>query len=124
MAASVQKLGGEEGFEPSIQFPVCRLSKAVPSATRPPLHKVDRVGSPDRVEDYSIVRRRWRRRRDSNPRRFRATVFKTVAFDRSATPPLALAREAEVVMPHNVACQADLPSRRHAKLTSLPSGQP
>ena len=28
-----------------------------------------------------------RRRRDSNPRRFRATVFKTVAFDHSATPP-------------------------------------
>ena len=27
------------------------------------------------------------RRRDSNPRRFRATVFKTVAFDHSATPP-------------------------------------
>ena len=30
-----------------------------------------------------------RRRRDSNPRRFRATVFKTVAFDHSATPPIA-----------------------------------
>ena len=29
-----------------------------------------------------------RRRRDSNPRRFRATVFKTVAFDHSATPPI------------------------------------
>ena len=28
-----------EGFEPSIQFPVCGLSKAVPSATRPSLPK-------------------------------------------------------------------------------------
>ena len=28
-----------------------------------------------------------RRRGDSNPRRLRATVFKTVAFDHSATPP-------------------------------------
>ncbi len=28
-----------------------------------------------------------RRRRDSNPRRFRAAVFKTAAFDHSATPP-------------------------------------
>src|SRR6476659_6358777 len=30
-----------EGFEPSIQFPVCRLSKAVPSASRPPLPNED-----------------------------------------------------------------------------------
>ena len=29
----------------------------------------------------------WRRRRDSNPRDSRPTVFKTVAFDHSATPP-------------------------------------
>ena len=28
-----------------------------------------------------------RRRRDSNPRRLRAAVFKTAAFGRSATPP-------------------------------------
>ncbi len=39
--------------------------------------------------------RRWRRRRDSNPRRFRAAVFKTAAFDRSATPP---GRETDAVM--------------------------
>lgn len=29
-----------EGFEPSIQFPVCVLSKDVPSATRPPFHRM------------------------------------------------------------------------------------
>ena len=29
----------------------------------------------------------WRRERDSNPRTFRSTVFKTAAFDHSAIPP-------------------------------------
>ena len=29
--------GGEEGFEPSKQFPVYTLSKRAPSTTRPPL---------------------------------------------------------------------------------------
>ncbi len=29
----------------------------------------------------------WRRGRDSNPRSFRSTVFKTATFDRSVTPP-------------------------------------
>ncbi len=39
------------------------------------------------LETSSLGRRSLRRRRDSNPRRLRATVFKTVAFDHSATPP-------------------------------------
>ena len=30
-----------EGFEPSKQFPVYTLSKRAPSATRPPLHKIN-----------------------------------------------------------------------------------
>jgi hypothetical protein len=38
--AKIKRLGRlaeREGFEPSIRFPVCRFSKPVPSATRPPL---------------------------------------------------------------------------------------
>ena len=36
-----------------------------------------------------------RRRRDSNPRHLRAAVFKTAAFNRSATPPTAIQSEAK-----------------------------
>ena len=46
-----------------------------------------RPGRLRRVRARAPLRAALRRRRDSNPRRFRATVFKTVAFDRSATPP-------------------------------------
>ena len=38
MASLKLSVAEREGFEPSIRFPVCRLSKAVPSASRPPLH--------------------------------------------------------------------------------------
>ena len=36
----------------------------------------------------SVAGKEWRRERDSNPRGFRLTVFKTAAFDRSAISPL------------------------------------
>ena len=32
-----KKVAEREGFEPSIEFPLCSFSKAVPSATRPSL---------------------------------------------------------------------------------------
>src|SRR6478672_11789475 len=74
-----------EGFEPSIQFPVCRLSKAVPSASRPPLPNEDSP-SPSRMSLFDCHSRQ-RRRRDSNPRDFHPAVFKTAALNHSATPP-------------------------------------
>ena len=68
-----------EGFEPSVQAlgPYNGLANRRLRPTRPPL--------PELSVNHERLRRR---RRDSNPRRFRATVFKTVAFDHSATPPL------------------------------------
>ena len=33
------------------------------------------------------IQAEWRRERDSNPRTFQSTVFKTVAIDHSAIPP-------------------------------------
>ena len=36
----------------------------------------------------------WRRERDSNPRTFRSTVFKTAALNRSAIPPARSFRRA------------------------------
>jgi hypothetical protein len=63
---------------------MCRFSKPVPSTTRPSLQAV--VAHDTCVDDYSVVIA-WRRRRDSNPRSSRSAVFKTAAFDHSATPP-------------------------------------
>src|SRR6478735_1745277 len=82
MAALCCYFAEREGFEPSIRLPVCRLSKAVPSASRPPLPQAH-----ERLLNFHSWPRLQRRRRDSNPRRLRATVFKTVALNRSATPP-------------------------------------
>ena len=42
MECEIRKGTEEEGFEPSIQFPVCRFSKPVPSAARPPLQLFQR----------------------------------------------------------------------------------
>lgn len=68
---------------PRYAFNVYSLSRRAPSATRPPL-QVCRFVSFFR---FSKSYRAQRRRRDSNPRCFRTTVFKTAAFDHSATPP-------------------------------------
>src|SRR5262249_33425092 len=92
-----------EGFEPSIQFPVCRLSKAVPSASRPPLQDL-------LAHLYSIINVQ-RRRRDSNPRASRPAVFKPAALDHSATPPtrkrmVSLARQFRFVKRFSAFCRA------------------
>ena len=97
------------GFEPPVRSHVHTISSRAPSATRSSL----RGGpSPDQAQRNSafltvpsegphnakgascgpgIVELIWRRERDSNPRGFRLTVFKTAAFDRSAISPRCLA---------------------------------
>ena len=110
-------LAETEGFEPSIQLlTVYTLSRRAPSATRPCLHLCTRpVGSnvlyPASAsyvsarthtllsrfssQPYEVGVRREegpRRRRDSNPRDSRLAVFKTAAFNHSATPPPRTAR--------------------------------
>jgi hypothetical protein len=55
----------------------------------------------------------WRRERDSNPRTFRSTVFKTAAFDRSAIPP------PQMLAHRKFSCQGGIwdefvPRRNHA----------
>ena len=37
---TLHRMAEREGFEPSIEFPLCSFSKAVPSATRPSLRKM------------------------------------------------------------------------------------
>ena len=69
------KLAESEGFEPSVRFPTHLISNQAPSATRSRL--LERAANP----------RRGRRRWDSNPRTSRSAVFKTAAFNHSATPP-------------------------------------
>jgi site-specific DNA recombinase len=51
--------------------------------------------------DLEPVRAVWRKRRDSNPRSFRMTVFKTVALNHYATLPGSLGenQEAETILP-------------------------
>lgn len=65
------------GFEPAVEIQAPhQISNLAPSATRSRLRYT-------RFERDSG----GRRRRDSNPRTFRSTVFKTAALNHSATPP-------------------------------------
>jgi hypothetical protein len=85
-----RSLSGEGGIRTrDTSCPVCRFSKPVPSATRPPLRPASRhaVRRSVSVSLFFCHRSRRRRRRDSNPRCLRTTVFKTAAFNHSATPP-------------------------------------
>src|SRR5262245_40349869 len=97
-----------EGFEPSIELlALCSLSKRVPSASRS-----SPLGTrPSRFSSACELRHAWlhpwaairlsesagRERLAEEegfepPASFNATVFKTVAFDRSATPPVVRGR--------------------------------
>ena len=72
---------GDRRHRPDRRGARCR-ARPVPAAL------LVRPGRLRRVRGRAPIRATLRRRRDSNPRRFRATVFKTVAFDHSATPPV------------------------------------
>ncbi len=54
-----------------------------------------------RPRHYDACVSRWRRERDSNPRTFRSTVFKTAALNHSAIPPRGNLAQTEF------ACQDD-----------------
>ena len=71
-----------EGFEPSIGVkPYTRLAGER-------LQPLGHHSSVRQIFSRSVKEpTTQRRRRDSNPRCFRTAVFKTAAFDRSATPP-------------------------------------
>src|SRR5947207_13117890 len=110
--AAICFVAEREGFEPSIQFPVCRLSKAVPSASRPPLPIEDAfvLFAHVTIRFSTFQGARQRRRRDSNPRDFHPAVFKTAALNRSATPPtrkrmVSLASQVRVVKRISAYCQ-------------------
>ncbi len=87
----------EVGFEPTIQFPVCRFSKPVPSAARPPLHGICRRSNPPGGGlGYAACLAGRRNLRPlyhggggirTHGTVSRTPVFKTGAFNRSATPP-------------------------------------
>ena len=87
----------EVGFEPTIQFPVCRFSKPVPSAARPPLpgSVVDRIPlagdlrnaiDPASRQNSEVLYHGGGGIR-THGTVSRTPVFKTGAFNRSATPP-------------------------------------
>src|SRR5450432_31553 len=79
-----------------VRSPPATLSpRPAPTTSPSPASTSPRVASPpsttgittNRPRRRDRARSKSRRRRDSNPRSFRSTVFKTVAFDHSATPP-------------------------------------
>ncbi len=100
-----QGLAEREGFEPSVRFPVRRFSKPVPSATRPPLRHSEAADHSRRAWCAPGSGKRSRGRSTAGtPARpggetggeggirtletlSRLAVFKTAAFDRSATSP-------------------------------------
>ena len=63
------------------------ISNRAPSATRSQLQNARCSAFYGAIQDDADCQRTGRRRRDSNPRTSRSAVFKTAAFDHSATPP-------------------------------------
>lgn len=54
MGEKLGKLAETKGFEPSRRFPVCTLSRGVPSTTRPPLRLLVYAASESRTRAFSV----------------------------------------------------------------------